>query len=51
VRFHLGELLLWTRQLAKARKQFRLAAQDEPQSRIGAEARLFLNQLRRAGTS
>jgi tetratricopeptide (TPR) repeat protein len=51
VRFHLGELLLWTRQLAKARAQFRLAVQDEPQSRIGAEARLFLDQLRKAGTS
>jgi tetratricopeptide (TPR) repeat protein len=51
VRFHLGELLLWTRQLAKAREQFRLAVQDEPQSRIAAEARLFLDKLRGAGTS
>jgi tetratricopeptide (TPR) repeat protein len=51
VRFHLGELLLWTRQLAKARNQFRLAVRDGPRSRIGAEAQLFLDKLRGAGTS
>jgi tetratricopeptide (TPR) repeat protein len=51
VRFHLGELLLWTRQLAKARRQFQLAVQDAPGSQIGADAQLFLDKLRGAGTS
>jgi tetratricopeptide (TPR) repeat protein len=51
VRFHLGELLLWSRQLGKARTQFKLAVQYEPQSQIGAEAQLFLDRLKKAGTS
>jgi predicted Zn-dependent protease len=51
VRFHLGELLLWSRQLGKARNQFRLAVKYEPQSQIGAEAQLFLEKLKGAGTS
>jgi tetratricopeptide (TPR) repeat protein len=51
VRFHLGELLLWTRQLQKARKQFQLAFREAPQSQIGTEAKLFLDRLPKGGTS
>ena len=51
VRFHLGELLLWSRELKKARKQFQLAAQVQPRSAIGTEAKLFLDKLAGAGTS
>ena len=51
VRFHLGELLLWTRQLKKARMELQLAAAEAPQSQIGAEAKLFLQKLGTAGTS
>jgi tetratricopeptide (TPR) repeat protein len=51
VRFHLGELLLWTRQLQKARKQFQLAIREAPRSQIGTEAKLFLERLPKGGTS
>jgi tetratricopeptide (TPR) repeat protein len=51
VRFHLGELLLWTRQLQKARKQFQLAVREAPRSQIGAEAKLFLDKLPKGGTA
>jgi tetratricopeptide (TPR) repeat protein len=51
VRFHLGELLLWSRQLAKARTQFGLAVREGPGTPVGAEAQLFLDRLPRAGTS
>jgi hypothetical protein len=50
VRFHLGLLLLWTRQLEKGVEQFRLAAADDPGSIYGAEARQFIVDLRKSGT-
>ena len=51
VRFHLGELLLWTRQVAKARNQLRIAVKMAPRSQIGQVAKLFLDRLPQAGTS
>ena len=51
VRFHLGELLLWTRQVAKARNELRIAVKMAPRSQIGQVAKLFLDRLPRAGTS
>ena len=50
VRFHLGLLLLWTRQLAKGADQFRLAIADEPHSIYATEARQFLAALAKTGT-
>ena len=50
VRFHLGLLLLWTRQLSKGAAQFRLAVADEPHSVYANEARQFLAALRKNGT-
>ena len=50
VRFHLGLLLLWTRQLAKGVDQFRLAAADEPGSVYATEARQFIADLGKSGT-
>jgi predicted Zn-dependent protease len=50
VRFHLAILLVWTRQPAKALKEFRLAIADEPRSIYGKEARQFIAALRQHGT-
>lgn len=50
VRFHLGLLLLWTRQLAKGVGQFRLAIADEPHSVYATEARRFILDLGKTGT-
>ena len=50
VRFQLGLLLLWTRQLAKGADQFRLAIADEPHSIYATEARQFLAALAKTGT-
>jgi tetratricopeptide (TPR) repeat protein len=50
VRFHLGLLLLWTRQLAKGADQFRLAVADEPHSVYAKEAKQFLAALPSTGT-
>jgi tetratricopeptide (TPR) repeat protein len=50
VRFHLGVLLLWQRNVAEAKRQLRLARAAEPGSRIAREAGLYLKELARAGT-
>lgn len=50
VRFHLAILLVWTRQPAKALKEFRIALADEPRSVYGKEARQFVAALRQHGT-
>ena len=50
VRFHLAILLVWTRQPAKALKQFQLAIADEPRSVYGEEGRRFVAALRQHGT-
>jgi hypothetical protein len=50
VRFHLGLLLLWTRQLAKGADQFRLAVADEPHSVYAKEAKQLLAALPSTGT-
>jgi predicted Zn-dependent protease len=50
VRFHLAILLVWTRQPAKALKQFELAIADEPGSIYGKEGKQFVAALRQHGT-
>jgi tetratricopeptide (TPR) repeat protein len=50
VRFHLGVLLLWTRQPAKGVQQFKLAVADAPRSLYAEEAQRFLAALRQRGT-
>jgi hypothetical protein len=50
VRFHLGILLLWTRQLAKARTQLRMVVESHPDSLYGGEARKLLSALGPTGT-
>jgi predicted Zn-dependent protease len=50
VRFHLAILLVWTRQPAKALKQFRIAIADEPRSVYGKEGKRFVAALRPHGT-
>jgi predicted Zn-dependent protease len=50
VRFHLAILLVWTRQPAKALKQFQIAIADEPRSIYGKEGRQFVAALRQHGT-
>jgi tetratricopeptide (TPR) repeat protein len=51
VRFHLGLLLLWQRDVKEARRQLELAREAEPGSRIAGEATRFLDAIRNAGTS
>ncbi|MFL6035033.1 MAG: tetratricopeptide repeat protein [Gaiellaceae bacterium] len=51
VRFHLGLLLVWSGQVAAARKQFRLAQQQAPRAPLGREATRYLAVLARVGTS
>ena len=50
VRFHLGLLLLWTRQVAKGRKQLQLVAASQPDSLYAAEAKKLLSALVPNGT-
>ena len=50
VRFHLGVLLLWQRDLKEARRQLRLAREREPGSRIAREAGRYLAELAQVGT-
>jgi tetratricopeptide (TPR) repeat protein len=50
VRFHLGLLLLWTRQVAKGTKQLRIVARSQPDSLYGTEARKLLSALVPNGT-
>lgn len=46
VRFHLGLMLLWQRDVAEAKRQLRLAAAAEPGSRLAGEAQRYLDALR-----
>jgi predicted Zn-dependent protease len=50
VRFHLAILLAWTRQPAKALKEFEIAIADEPRSVYGKEGKQFVAALRQHGT-
>jgi len=50
VRFHLGLLLLWQKDVDEARRQLRLARQVEPGSIAAREAGRFLEELDQAGT-
>jgi tetratricopeptide (TPR) repeat protein len=51
VRFHLGVLLLWSRELAKARTQFAKTVVKDPTSTYAAEAKKLLGALAAAGTN
>jgi len=51
VRFHLGLLLLWQRDVKEATRQLELARAAEPGSKIAVEAKRFLDAVRNAGTS
>lgn len=50
VRFHLGELLLWTRQVKKGEAQLRLAVSTEPGSVYARAAEKILGLLGKDGT-
>ena len=50
VRFHLGLLLLWLRELPQARKELRLAVADAPKSPLGREAKSLVDSLKSIGT-
>jgi tetratricopeptide (TPR) repeat protein len=50
VRFHLGLLLIWTRQLKKGEQQLRLAIADNPKSIYAKQARALLADLVKNGT-
>lgn len=50
VRFHLGVLLLWQRDVKEAKRQLRLARESEPGSRIAREAGRYLAELEQVGT-
>jgi tetratricopeptide (TPR) repeat protein len=50
VHFHLGVLLLWSRELAKARTQFEQTVADGPGSTYAIEAKKLLGALAAAGT-
>ena len=50
VRFHLGVLLLWQRDVEEATRQLRLARTTEPGSRIAREAQRYLDEVAKAGT-
>lgn len=45
VRLHLGVLLLWNKQFALGKKQFRLAASEQPGSVYAKQARVLLKAL------
>lgn len=51
VRFHLGLLLLWQKDVQEATRQLELARKVEPGSKIAGEATRFLDAIRNAGTS
>ena len=50
VRFHLGILLIWTRQPKKGEQQLRLAIADNPKSVYAKQARLLLAEIAKNGT-
>ena len=51
VRFHLGLLLLWQRNLEEATRQLELARKAEPGGKIAGEAKRFLDAVLNAGTA
>lgn len=51
VRFHLGELLVWIRQVPRARREFRLAVKLGPSTPLGRTSQTFLAQLSKLGNS
>ncbi len=51
VRFHLGLLLLWMRELKQARVELRRAVAYGPRTAVGREAKQFLDRLAGVGTS
>jgi len=50
VRFHLGVLLLWQKDVKEAKRQLRLARESEPRSRIAREAGRYLAEFEQVGT-
>jgi len=50
VRFHLGLLLIWTRQVKKGEQQLRIAIADNPKSVYAKQARALLADLAKNGT-
>ena len=50
VRFHLGVLLLWQRDVLEAKRQLRLARASAPGSPIAREAGRYLDELAKVGT-
>jgi hypothetical protein len=50
VRFHLGLMLLWMAQVAKARDELEKARAEAPNSALGREAAQYLAALRKVGT-
>ena len=50
VRFHLGILLIWTRQPKKGEQQLRIAIADNPKSVYAKQARLLLAEIANNGT-
>ncbi|MFL5932675.1 MAG: tetratricopeptide repeat protein [Gaiellaceae bacterium] len=50
VRFHLGLLLLWSAQVAEARKQLNQARDEGPKTPLGRQAAQYLAALQRVGT-
>jgi Flp pilus assembly protein TadD len=51
VRFHLGLMLLWLAQVAKAREELQKARAEAPNSALGREAAAFLEALGKVGTN
>jgi tetratricopeptide (TPR) repeat protein len=51
VRFHLGLMLLWLRQIDKAKAEFRKARAEGPRTALGREAESFLKGLAKVGTN
>lgn len=50
VRFHLGVLLLWQKDVEEATRQLRLARKADPGSRLAREAGRYLDEVTAAGT-
>jgi len=50
VRFHLGVLLIWTREVARGKKQLAYAVRYEPHSPWAKAARELLSALPKDGT-
>jgi predicted Zn-dependent protease len=51
VRFHLGELLVWLRQVKEAERQLGLARSLGPRTPLGRTSQAFLSQLATLRTS